>query len=276
MTPRPISEGLLNAIPEVLPITPPKIVDPGGAPAKPIGTHRNGDVVQLSTDGQYYVVLHDGLQQISALTADIIRNSNPTAEGGKIEPYDRTNADIVNELPVADYPATAPTVVDVKDRPVDCLSWKPLASAAGKSDGTKRASLTLITGRALPIPDNAIPVRMVQADYKGVAQFYTTPGRGMLVQTTGIEPDSQRKDSVFYIADTGVRYGIKDAAAAKALGMDSDKAAPEPAPWPIAGLLPSGPTLGRQEAMVAHDGVAPDPDPAKALVKSKQDQQAQN
>ncbi len=88
----------------------------------------------------------------------------------------------------------------------------------------------------------------------------------MPVQTTGIEPDSQRKDSLFYIADTGVRYGIEDADAQKALGMDAEHATPEPAPWPIVGLLPGGPALGRQETMVAHDGVAPDANPARQLV----------
>jgi len=80
---------------------------------------------------------------------------------------------------------------------------------------------------------------------------------------------------MFFIADTGVRYGIKDAAAQKALGTDADKAKPELAPYQIVGLLAAGPTLGRQEAMVAHDGVAPDPNPAKQLVRSKQDQSAQ-
>ncbi|MGY1943869.1 type VII secretion protein EccB [Nocardia asiatica] len=118
------------------------------------------------------------------------------------------------------------------------------------------------------MPDSARPAQLAQADGAGgnVAQLYTTPGSGMPVQTTGIEPDSQRKDSLFYIADTGVRYGIEDADAQKALGMDAEHATPEPAPWPIVGLLPGGPALGRQETMVAHDGVAPDANPARQLV----------
>ncbi|NKY29505.1 type VII secretion protein EccB [Nocardia gamkensis] len=272
MTPRPISEGLLNAVPEVARITPPKIDDPGGFPLEPVDGHRNGDVVRVPSENQYYVVLRTGLQPISPLTAEIIRNSNPTAGNYEITAYTRTNADIVNELSVQDYPDTAPTIVDTKDHAVQCLSWKPLAtSAAAEADGGRRAELSLITGRALPIPDEARPVRLAQADAASgrVAQFYTTPGSGMLVQTTGIEPDSQRKDSVFYVADTGVRYGIKDTEAQKALGMDSEHATPERAPWPIVGLLPGGPVLGRQDAMVAHDGVAPDSNPAKQLVQAK-------
>ncbi|MBF6171364.1 type VII secretion protein EccB [Nocardia blacklockiae] len=276
MTPRPVSEGLLNSIPEVLPIVPPRIDDPGGLPVSSVGDHRIGDVVRLSTENQYFVVLRDGLQPVSSLTAEIIRNANPTAasRNPEITPYERSNAQMANTLQVSNYPDTAPAIVDTKDQPVGCLSWKPTAGATDKSDGTKHAELSLITGHALPLPDNAQTTPLAQADASGpnVDAFYSKPGSGFFVQTTGIEPDSQRRDSEFFIADTGVRYGIKDAEAAKALGMDAEKAKPEPAPWPIVGLLANGPTLGRQEAMVAHDGVAPDPNPAKELVRSKQDQ----
>lgn len=265
-TPRPISQGLLNSIPEVLPIVAPTITDPGGSSA--LADHRNGDVVQLGTDNQYFVALENGIQQISPLTADIIRNSNATAGNGEISPYGRAHTPIVNTLAVQDYPDTAPAVVDSKDQPVECLSWKPLASA-DKSDGSMHAELSLVAGHALPIPDKAKPVRLAQADSSGsdkADQFYSTPGTGILVQTTGIEPDSQRKDAVFFVSDTGVRYGLKDTDAAKALGMDTAKTKYEPAPWPIVGLLASGPALSRQDAMVAHDGVAPDSAPAKTLV----------
>ncbi|RDI52645.1 type VII secretion protein EccB [Nocardia mexicana] len=275
MTPRPVSEGLLNSIPEVLPIVPPKIDDPGGLPSYSLGSsHRIGDVVHVDTKDQYFVVLRDGIQAVSPLTADIIRNSNPTvSQNASITQYDSTNAPPTTELQVSKYPELAPKIVDMKDQPVGCLSWKPMAGAAEKSDGSRHAELSLITGHMLPLPDNSKTTPLAQADASGpnVDAFYSKPGSGVFVQTTGIEPDSQRRDSQFFIADTGVRYGIKDTEAGKALGMDPEKAKPEPAPWPIVGLLAPGPTLGRQEAMVAHDGVAPDPNPAKELVKSKDD-----
>ncbi|WP_084525678.1 type VII secretion protein EccB [Nocardia vaccinii] len=266
VTPRPISQGLLNSIPEVLPIEVPNITDPGGPSA--LDGHRNGDVMKLTTGNEYFVALSNGIQKISSLTADIIRHWNSTSGNDELQPSDYSRTNIVNSLPVQDYPDTAPTVIDSKDQPVECMSWKPLSSA-DNSDGSKHAELSVITGHALPIPDRSKPVRLAQADSSGsdkADQFYATPGTGILVQTTGIEPDSQRKDAVFFISDTGVRYGLKDADAEKALGMDSAKTKYEPAPWPIVGLLASGPALSRQDAMVAHDGVAPDSDPAKTLV----------
>lgn len=265
-TPRPVSEGLINSIPEVLPLIAPPIADPGGVPDYEISDHRIGEVVQVGTTQEFYVVLADGLQQVSPLTADIIRNANPqTSSDFIIDQSQRTHAPVSSALQVQTYPATAPIVLEAKDLPVSCLSWKPIPEA-GENTGT-RAELELITGVSLPLKDSAKLVPLAQADGSGqnVDSTYIPPGTGAYVQTTGIEPDSRRKDSIFYIADTGVRFGIKNADAAKALGMP-DK--PEPAPWPIVGLLASGPTLGREEALVAHDGVAPDPEPADQPVAS--------
>ncbi|MET9488705.1 type VII secretion protein EccB [Nocardia sp. NPDC006630] len=271
LTPRPISPGLLDAIPEVLPIVPPLIADAGAAPDYSIGDHRIGDVVQVRTDNKNYVVLADGLQPVSALTADIVRNAyRSTAADDHIGQADRTGAPVSAALPVANYPDQAPAIVDGKDQPVDCLSWRPVESA-DQADGSRHADLTVLTGHAVPIPDRARLVPLAQADGNGPAvdSFYMKPGSGAYVQTTGIEPDSQRRDSLFFISDYGVRYGIKNLESAKALGMDPESVRPEPAPWSIAGLIASGPTLGREAAMVAHDGVDPDPNPAKEPVKAQ-------
>ncbi|MGV9820298.1 type VII secretion protein EccB [Nocardia xishanensis] len=274
-TPRPVSEGLINAIPEVPQIVPPKINDPGASVSYPIGGHRVGDVVQVSSEPDVdYVVLQDGLQQVSKLTADIIGNTHrPSSSNTVIAQTDKVSAPPARSLAVDTYPRSRPSIVEVKDRPISCLSWKPNPAAADNKDGGKRADLSVIAGVALPMPDKAKAVPLAQADGSGpnADSVYVPPGTGAFVQTTGIEPDSRRKDSLFYVADTGVRYGIKNADAQKALGMDAEAGVkPEPAPWPIVGLLANGPTLGREEAMVAHDGVAPDPSPAAKPVGNQQ------
>ncbi|MCP9620960.1 type VII secretion protein EccB [Nocardia otitidiscaviarum] len=271
MTPRPVSEGLLNAIPEVLPIVPPPIADVGAAPGYPLGDHRIGDVVQVRTDGSHYVVLADGLQPVSELTADIVRNTyRATPTDTHIAQADRTAAPVSSALRVADYPAAAPEIIDGKDQPVACLSWQPVP-VADKSEGSTRAELTVLTGHTVPIPDRARLVSFAQADGSGphADAFYMPPGAGAYAQSTGIEPDSERRDSLFYISDFGVRYGIVDLDAAKALGMDPDSVRPERAPWQLIGLLAPGPALSRAAAMVAHDGVAPDANPAKEPVRTQ-------
>ncbi|MFC8046807.1 type VII secretion protein EccB [Nocardia sp. NPDC057353] len=268
-TPRPVSDGLLNAVPEVLPLVAPRIEGAGTAPGYPIGDYQIGDVVQVPTTEEYYAVLSDGLQPISPLTADIIRNSTPGSGNTTIQQTARTRANVSSALAVEHYPRTAPELVTDKERPVSCLTWRPIAAAAGSEDGARRAELEVLTGVDLPLPDDARTVPLAKADGSGpnADAVYLKPSTGAYVQSTGIEPDSSRRDSLFYVGDTGVRWGIKNAEAAKALGMEGIPA--EPAPWPIVGLLAAGPSLGREEAMVAHDGVAPDPSPADQPVAAE-------
>jgi hypothetical protein len=74
---------------------------------------------------------------------------------------------------------------------------------------------------------------------------------------------------LFYVADTGLRYHIKDLPTAAALGVtgikdpDSDTQLPQMAPWPALSMLPPGPELSQEAALVAHDGIAADPHGSK-------------
>jgi type VII secretion protein EccB len=192
VAPRPISEGLLNAIPEVQRIEVPHIDDRGAQPRYDIGDHRIGEVVQDPATKQYFVVLQDGRQEISQLTANLILNSDPAAgRNPTIIPYEKTYSPISTTLPVKDYPATAPSLVQIKDRPVSCLSWKPIAAA--EDSGGNHAALSMITGVGLPMREDARLVPLAQADGDGpnVDSVYFKPGSGAFVQGTGIEPDSQ-------------------------------------------------------------------------------------
>ena len=67
---------------------------------------------------------------------------------------------------------------------------------------------------------------------------------------------------MFWISDTGVRYGVntEDGDAVAALGLS------EPAltiPWSVLSQFALGPTLSRSDALLAHDGLAPDPRPGR-------------
>ena len=271
-TPRPVSPGLLNAIPEVPAIAPPRIDGAGSPPLYSMPGEKVGAVIQVprGDSKQYYVVLRDGVQLISAATAELIRfnDSQGAVEIAKLAPDALNRVPTVEQLDVASFPESAPSVVDSTDAPVSCLSWKPIQGGSGDSGGRSGAEMSLMKGRSLPIPSDAKMVTLAQADGPGdkTDTAYLHPGAGAFVQTTGMEADSRRKDSTFFVADTGVRYGVTNAEAAKALGFDSE---PEAAPWSIVSLLAPGPALGREQAMVAHDGVAPDEAPAALTVSGK-------
>jgi hypothetical protein len=93
------------------------------------------------------------------------------------------------------------------------------------------------------------------------------PGRGYYVQTVGQEPGSPTAGSLFWISDTGVRYGIEQGDSSSpghdtvsALGLSDP---PLPAPWSVLAQFAAGPTLSRGDALLAHDTLAPDPSPAR-------------
>ena len=262
---RPMSLGLLNAFPLVDPITP-VTIDGVGEPSAVVGAdYAIGSIVKTvdSRGQQLYVVLRDGLQRISDATADIIRYGDPDAvraSAREIAPATVASVPMVRQLPVDHYPAVSPRIVPPKTDPVVCMGWQRTTAAA-------QATVRLIVGNKLPVPAGAEAVRLATADGNGpgLDSVYMTPGAGEYVQATGIEPGSQSTGPLFYVSDTGLRYHIKDLPTADALGVSGVKAPGQKsataqlAPWPVLSLLPAGPELSQEAALVAHDGVAPDP-----------------
>lgn len=255
---RPASPGLLAAVPEVPKLTAPRISGAGNPPVVPIPGARVGSVVAVSEpDGQsFHVVLENGVQEVSRAAAHLIHfsDSQGATEIPVVPPDVLAAAPTVHELPVDTFPEIVPRIVDPEERPVACSTWQP----SSEEDGRHRSSLSLSAGTGLPVGRDVAPVTPAQADGTGpqVDAIHIPPGRGRYVQTTSLTSDTDRLGSLFYVADTGVRYGITDADAAAALGFTDP---PARVPWPVLQLLAPGPALGREQALLAHDGVASDP-----------------
>jgi ESX secretion system ATPase EccB len=262
---RPVSLGLLNAFPLVDPITPVSI-DGVGEPSAVLGPdYAIGSIVKTndSRGEQLYVVLRDGLQPISSATADIIRYGDSDAgraSAREIAPAVVAAVPILHQLPVDHYPTVSPQAVSPGTDPVACMGWQ-------RTNAVAKGTVRLLVGNKVPVPAAAETVRLATTDGNGpgLDSVYLTPGSGEYVQATGVEPGSRSTGPLFYVSDTGLRYHIKDLPTADALGAIGVKAAgqqsatPQPAPWPVLSLLPPGPELSQEAALVAHDGVAPDP-----------------
>ncbi|MBI2703183.1 MAG: type VII secretion protein EccB [Mycobacterium sp.] len=260
---RAISGALLNAFPLVPPIRPVMIPGAGSAmPGLPAG-YSVGSVVKTvdSRGEQLYVVLPDGLQPVSPAAADIIRYSNPAApEAREVPPSVVSRVPIVHTLAIDHYPGVSPQIVNAEPDRVVCMQWERANSAA-------QATVRLLVGHRLPIPDGAQPVGLATGDGNGpgVDSVYVKPGTGEYIQATGGEPDSRALGQLFYVSDAGVRYHIKDLPTAAALGVTGvhdpklDTDVPQLAPWPVVSLLPAGPDLSQEAALVAHDGMGADP-----------------
>ncbi len=263
---REVSPGLLNSFPLVPPILPITIQGVGEPADYLPEIYRVGSVLKTvdSRGDHLYVVLHEGLQPISAATADIVRYGNtqsPTAsEPTGISPALVNGAPIAHTLAVDYYPAVQSRFVHIDPDRVVCMSWQHNNSATA-------ATTRLLVGNRLPLPNDAQPVRLATADGggPGLDSVYLRPGTGEYVQATGAEPNSRASGQLFYVNDLGVRFHVRDETAAAALGVVGVKApgssnqAAQPAPWPVLVLLPPGPELSQQAALIAHDGIAADP-----------------
>lgn len=255
-TPRDISPGLLNSIPEVDPLTVPDIAG-AGKPASSVPGSTIGSVVRtagINDQMSYYVVLANGTQQISEPTAEILRLADRAgaAPVKTVAPGQVTANPGADALPVTRFPRRQPKLLEATAAPVACQSW------SRASDGSPATTMMLV-GRQLPLASDAAPVAVSSADGAGpgVDEVYLRPGSGEYVQATGAEPGSPRAESRYYVSDSGVKFGIPDAATGSMLGLGDT---PAPAPWPMLSLLISGPTLSRANALVSHDVIAPDAD----------------
>ncbi|MET8650211.1 type VII secretion protein EccB [Nocardia aurea] len=247
--PRPISPGLLNATSQVLPIAVPQIERVGEPGPGKLSNIPVGGVIRVRgvNSEELYVVLADGVQSISAFTADVLRNANSQGMSDitTVPPDRLLGIPYVTRLAVDQFPSGTPKILDAEDAPVSCMSWEK-----GATD--PEATVTVLAGRALPLPDHTKPVEIATSDgvRDRVDAVYIPPSTGEFVQVTGMDPDSVRKGSLFYIADNGIRFGIPDAPTAEILGLE---AKPRQAPWPIIGALVPGPTLSPSDALVSHD-----------------------
>jgi type VII secretion protein EccB len=275
--PRPIASGLFNAVPEAPPLAAPVIPNAGAPAAFGVPAPIGGVVVSYgleprergsSDNVRYYAVLPDGLQPISPVLAAIVRNSNSYG----LQQPPRLGPDEVAKLPVSRlldnerYPAQQVALVDADRNPVTCAYWS-------KPSGAASSTLTLLSGSALPVPDSVHTVDLV-GSANGATRVAMTPGTGYFTQTIGGGPSAPGAGSLFWVSDTGVRYGIDNEAAdagaasgagghgktVEALGLSAPAVG---IPWSMLSLFASGPALSRADALLAHDGLAPDSGPGR-------------
>ncbi|MBU3065203.1 type VII secretion protein EccB [Nocardia sp. NEAU-G5] len=247
LRPRPVGDGLLNATVPAPDLTAPVIRGAGGPSPLRWGNLVVGAVVRVDgvNSTSLYVVLANGIQKLSPFAAEVVRTAGSLgmAEIGLVPPDAVAGVPVVDDLAVDQFPVQAPHIVSADDQPVACASW-----SRGRHDPIAR--LGLLVGKQVPLAEDMHPVTLVDGGHgRSADAVYIPPSSGEFVQVTGIEPDSTRREVLFYITDTGVRFGIPDAATAGMLGLSD----PKLAPWQIISRLPAGPMLDRQSALVAHD-----------------------
>jgi type VII secretion protein EccB len=249
-TPRTVSRALLNAVPEVAPITAPRILRAGGHGPAGLPGFAVGSVLRVAgaDRDEYYVVLGGGVQHIGEVAADLLRftDSHGARTIISVAPDVVRAASAVNELAVSTFPDRITAPAGSGDATL-CVVW---AHGSGASGGT---DIWFADG-GLPIAAGQVPVPLAQADAAGPAvdAVHLPPGRSAYVRSAGLLGDNADAGTRYLVTDTGVRFAIHDDAAAHDLGLPQTAV---PAPWPVLATLPSGPELSRANAAVARDTV---------------------
>lgn len=251
---RSVSTAFLDSVPPSRPITEPSIADAGKSSRFELGGARIGSIVQVSSldsssgqGDQLFVVLSTGIQAVSPFVADLIRASIATSgQPVTLGPNAIATVPRVDTLSLDGYPETAPAEVDGTTQQTLCLGWR--------KDRDAEATLSVALTPSIPVENQDELIASVgsRTDGVGANLTYVQPGTGYFVRTTGSSPGSGQAASDFFINDTGVRYGVPDSSIA-ALGM------PEPllAPYPVVKLIPPGPALARNAALIAQSDVPP-------------------
>jgi type VII secretion protein EccB len=247
VTPRKVSAALLSAIPEGRPIRTPTIphageAGPDGLPAEV------GEVVRTAGDapgpGRYYLVLADGVKEISEPVADLIR-ADQKVDGSRppmaVSPQRINSIGREREaLPSLDqFPPLTPKVPLGADGQALCWQW----------DGNGRGgSVTL--GAQPPVPADQPPTQLAQADGLGPELDMVSVPTGVPVAVSAIGGEGGG-NGLWLVSDTGVGYQVAagqngNNETANALGIQPDAAGPAPAQ--ALRLLPRGPDLDLQSA----------------------------
>ncbi len=233
--PRSASSALLGVLPEGPVLAPPAVPGRGG-PAPDGLPGRIGDVLAAGPVGgsrQYFVVLGGGLQPVPELVGRLLR---VTSQARAIHPVPLevvAAAAVVEDLPVAGWPISAPRLWDAQQAPTLCWTW----TADGPPGGA------VWWGSTPPVPAGTVGVGLVQADGPGSRVDAVAVGAGAAVRAAA-RGSGSGAGSLWLVSATGVAYRVVDDATAAALGITAAESAPEA----VLRLLPSGRPLDVSEA----------------------------
>ncbi|ONM46358.1 type VII secretion protein EccB [Nocardia donostiensis] len=260
------SKGLIDAIPEAPPLRVPAVPDAGQTVTlKPALDVVIGSVLTVSNPDRgasYYLASRSGLVRISPVLAAMVRNADshgsvatttigPDVLSANLRPGDWPGT--------ATYPSQPVDILDPGTLGVTCYHWS-------RDDTDPKARTRLLVGRQLPLAreeqERTVGLVTAPASNGNTADAaYLPRTSGKFVQVTGAEPGSPLRESLYWISDSGVRYGIAVDTDGKgdlervlrSLGLSR----PIPAPWSIVSLFAVGPPLSKEDALILHDGIPP-------------------
>lgn len=262
--PSAMSRALYEALTPTAPLRVPSVPEPGApvgyaTPSLPLVSGNVMRVADVTGDPEFFVALPAGVQRVPQTVATMIINAGVVAGAQVITATSAAVATFpqATGFDVGVYPRGLVQLLDKAVEPVTCVVWR-------KTNGETRAEISTVSGRRLPIPvgDERRVIALVSGGTEIADEVYVGGDAANFVQVTGIAATSTRGESLWFIGDNGVRYGIPtvgngDEQTLRSLGFKD--AVPTPAPWAVIRWLPAGPALSKAAALSQHDTLAPDP-----------------
>lgn len=264
--PSAMSRALYEALTPTAPLRVPSIPTPGGpvsygTPALPLVSGSVMRVADVTGDPQFFVALPAGVQRIPQTVATMIINAAVVPGAPVVAAKSAALAAMPQAVgfDTSVYPTGLVKLLDKTNEPVTCVMWR-------RTNGEPQAQISTVSGRRLPIPvgEERRVQPLVSAGPNTADEVYVSPDAANYVQVTGVQADSKRGESLWFIGNNGTRFGIPatgtngDDQSRAALGLAKDKVTPTPAPWAVIKWLPPGPALSKSAALAQHDTLMPD------------------
>lgn len=261
-----MSKALFDAVPATESLETPQIPQAGDSARWPTGPGAViGSVLKVvglgGASDELYVLLADGVQRVEPFVAALLMSSSPTGQVAPIAVSPKVIATVptVNSLRVDYYPPRRLTLIDTRALPVVCVAW-----SKGITD--REAVVQLISGKGLPIPisEDSHLAKLIRNDRRPNSveanQTRVDPDAPNLVVTTSAAPGATSRESLWWIAPNGMRYGIdQDDDTLSGLGLKRPVPQAVQAPSVMIQAFGTGPALSRQAALVAFDSVSAPP-----------------
>ncbi len=243
--PTPVGAAWLNAVPAAPDLDFVEVAGSGTAGVEVAGRPREvGDLLQVDNPGrasEFLLVRADGVQPVSATGATLVLDA-PGRAGGRAAP-ERVGAAAAaqaprsaEERPDAGWPDRVPTAAEVTGRNV------ALCAAVDATEASAPRAVVRILP-TVPLPPSTRPITPPDGLGATADSVVVPSGRGAIVQET--TADGQPSQSVSLVTDQGLRFPVGDTETLAALGYAGVR--PLPAPQEVLDLLPTGPTLVRQQ-----------------------------
>nr|BFD87992.1 type VII secretion protein EccB [Streptomyces sp. Xyl84] len=268
--PLPVSAAFLDGVPAGADLTAPALPGLGSAGPRLDGhATRVGQVFTVQTPGsaqRYYVLGRDGLVPLTATQAALVLGDHRTKEkaypasapaavtlsaqalGGTLAATGSASAEAVRQSG-ARLPQQPPALLTVPDSAGVCVGLD--------AQGTQALQVTLALVPVRSLTDQALPPLKASAPAcLAVDGIAVAPGGGGLVRAL-TSSGGGTGTATYLVTDSGVKYRLPSADAAKDLGYDL--AAAEGLPAALLNMLPTGPDLSPASAATGHVSVTGTP-----------------